>query len=1065
MPSRIASHALHFIVEALLGILGILALAGCLLAWRLSQGPIDITWLAAREQHYLTGAGAHLSIGSAALAWEGFVDPGSAIDIRWTNVTITDRNGVQLARLPQGRVSLAAARLIFGQISPSVVEIDGAAISLLRRTDGTMTLDLGQSGAPPPTTAPGHAASQPAAGGGQRLFQDLTDTGPNATLPFLSQLRAIHIRNAVVGVRDEALGLLWQASAASIELQREANNGIAGRATLQLAAGNAHATLTAQADMTASGTHVTAQTTPISPAVLAQAVPALASAAAFTPLVQATLDTTLSPAFAITRSMLTLQAGPGTVQAGKGSTVLRSATATLVLQSNTVRLQNFRVEFQPAAAAHLPPPVLTGNALATRANGAIRADFAVALDRAAFADLPAYWPLGTGGGARPWIVANISSGTAQNVHVAGTIQTDDALSNVAVTALSGGLDGQDLAMTWLKPVPGLTHARAKLTIQGPDSLLIEVPQATQLVPATPDRPAPSNLAITNAAIEITGLMAKDQFGQIDLKATGALPDVLTLLNVKRLGLLSRRPIPMTDPAGAAAMTLSVHLPLDDRIVFDDVGIKATAHLTGTRLGGVAAGRDLDHATLDLTVDSNALKITGTGEIAAIPATLGVDMDFRNGPPDQVLDHYTARGTATPADLVASGLPPNVLTGGTAALNVDYTDRRDGSGSVAIDLDLAKAAIATPLGWSKAAGPAAGASARLGLTQGRITSIDRLRANGPDLMIASHAQLRSGQGTVLDLDQVRLGKSDAHGTIGLPRSPADPLRLTLRGPTLDISALLARRGAHRTPDDDKPGQRWIADLAFDHVILAKDEIISPVTLTAQSDGTHVARATVRAGTAGEIKASITPVAGGRTLAVDSADAGAVLLAAGIADNIRGGKLGVDGFYNDTLPHSPLKGTATLAQFRIIDAPALGRLLKAMTLYGAVDLLRGPGLGFQKAVAPFQYQQQILTLDGVRAFSASLGITARGTIDLIKRSADVTGTIVPAYFFNQLPGWIPVLGKLFSPEKGGGVFAARYSVRGKLDNPKIGVNPLAALTPGFLRGIFGFFAASQPKAATP
>jgi hypothetical protein len=44
-------------------------------------------------------------------------------------------------------------------------------------------------------------------------------------------------------------------------------------------------------------------------------------------------------------------------------------------------------------------------------------------------------------------------------------------------------------------------------------------------------------------------------------------------------------------------------------------------------------------------------------------------------------------------------------------------------------------------------------------------------------------------------------------------------------------------------------------------------------------------------------------------------------------------------------------------------------------------------------------------------------------------------------------------IFSPEKGGGVFAARYSVTGPLKSPQVSVNPLSALTPGFLRGLFG------------
>jgi hypothetical protein len=87
---------------------------------------------------------------------------------------------------------------------------------------------------------------------------------------------------------------------------------------------------------------------------------------------------------------------------------------------------------------------------------------------------------------------------------------------------------------------------------------------------------------------------------------------------------------------------------------------------------------------------------------------------------------------------------------------------------------------------------------------------------------------------------------------------------------------------------------------------------------------------------------------------------------------------------------------------------------------------------------------------------LGITAQGALDLRHHTADITGTVVPAYFFNQLLGDLPLIGKIFSPEKGGGVFAARYSVRGKLSDPKVGVNPLSALTPGFLREGFGLLA---------
>jgi hypothetical protein len=175
--------------------------------------------------------------------------------------------------------------------------------------------------------------------------------------------------------------------------------------------------------------------------------------------------------------------------------------------------------------------------------------------------------------------------------------------------------------------------------------------------------------------------------------------------------------------------------------------------------------------------------------------------------------------------------------------------------------------------------------------------------------------------------------------------------------------------------------------------------------------------------------------------------------GVADNLGGGHLHLVGVFADTLPGDPLTGSATLDNFNLQQAPAIGRLLQAMTLYGLSDVLRGPGLHFSKLVAPFRWQRRVLTLTSARAFSPSLGLTAEGDIDLASRMANVKGTVVPAYFFNQLLGDLPLVGRIFSPEKGGGLFAARYWITGKLSDPKVGVNPLSALTPGFLREVFG------------
>ena len=162
-------------------------------------------------------------------------------------------------------------------------------------------------------------------------------------------------------------------------------------------------------------------------------------------------------------------------------------------------------------------------------------------------------------------------------------------------------------------------------------------------------------------------------------------------------------------------------------------------------------------------------------------------------------------------------------------------------------------------------------------------------------------------------------------------------------------------------------------------------------------------------------------------------------------------------------SPLAGEATIEEFRLRDAPAIGRVLQAMTLYGLLEMARGPGLSFSNLVAPFTLDGDMLELRDARAYGPSLGFTAKGTADLAWKTLAIEGTIGPAYLFNSLLGHIPLIGRIFSPERGGGVFAATYRVRGPFADPEVSVNPLAALTPGFLRGLFGFLDPGEGGAA--
>ncbi len=197
---------------------------------------------------------------------------------------------------------------------------------------------------------------------------------------------------------------------------------------------------------------------------------------------------------------------------------------------------------------------------------------------------------------------------------------------------------------------------------------------------------------------------------------------------------------------------------------------------------------------------------------------------------------------------------------------------------------------------------------------------------------------------------------------------------------------------------------------------------------------------------------------------SAEDGGAFLRAIDVNSIRGGRLSVNAAFEETRPGAALSGTAQLDEFVLRDAPAAAKVLQAMTLYGLVEAVQGGnGLVFARLVAPFALTPEALVLRDARAFSASLGVTAKGRIGRERRMLEVEGTIVPAYVFNSLLGRVPLVGRLFSPEAGGGLFAATYRVQGPLDEPTVTVNPLAALTPGFLRGLFGIFEQGRGEGA--
>jgi len=1034
------------------------------LSWRLAQGPLDVGWalrwiVAAANP---PGAPTRIAIGGAAIKWQGF-DGGAdhALDLQLREVRVVDA-GRPVAELALADMALSPAALLRGELVPRRIELDGLQLRLVRNFDGGVSVDIGSladsaadSGASPSVAETMAALTSPAQ----------TDRGGDAVpgLRHIGQLRSVRIRNAAVAVVDRQLGATFGVSEIALNLRRQPSGGVVGGGTATLAAGAAAARLTLRAELAENGTQVAASLTPVSLAALADALPALAPAAHVEAAVELSAVAALSATLAPRSLAIHAAAGGGRAQLPAAELKFESlaldasgdwdaagpAGASSWGLPDRVALSRMQVVVASPAGGWNTTLGATGQA--TRRADRLHADLGLTVDHMAFADLPRLWPAAWGGHARPWIVDNITAGTARAGQVTLGLDADlskpGTLPKVAVVAAGGTLQGDDVTIHWLRPVPPIEHAQAVLTIRGPDVIEIAVPSARQ-----------GAAQLSNGVVRINGLSVKDQSLALNADVAASVPELLTLLRHPRLHLLDRHPVPVRNPAGTVAGKLSVNLPMQEHLEFSDVAIHATGQLSGLRLGGLVAGRDLDRGEMAVDVTADALKASGRAAVAGIPAALTVDMDFKPGPPSQVVQRATATGVATARQLAAAGLDPNPVVGaGAVNFTAAYQARRDGQGEVRVQADLQDAALALA-GWKKPPGQPASASARLVLGNDRLQAVSDLQAQGPGMQVRGRLDMAGDKPALLALDPIVLGATQAHGEIRLPATPNEPIRATLAGAVLDLSNGLSRKpaqGAAATDGAAKDSAPWVADISFDQVLLAEGRSMAGLRAHAEYDGKRLRTLQAQSVGAERLQATVRPQGNGRQLSVRAADGGALLRALGVLQTVDGGQLVVEGHYDDSARVSVLTGTADLRQFHVRDAPAVGKLLQALTLYGIGDAVSGPGLAFSQATSPFRWDGDVLEVLEAQAFSASLGLTAYGRIDTARKVLDLKGTIVPAYALNSALGRIPLLGGLFSAERGGGLFAVDYSVHGGLDDPAVAVNPLSALTPGFLRRLFRIF----------
>ena len=196
----------HVLVEVLAATIVAILVFGAVAFWRLSQGPVSISFLTPYVTQMLADIpSVKIDVRDTILTWSGWERP---VDIRAVGVTATASDGHLIASVPELSVRLSVTALLGGEFEPTRLEVYEPVVQLVRTEAGDFEIGIGQE--------EGQSADQFGMFS-DVLLQPLKRDGP------LGRLRRVSIIDGSLRVEDRGLGISWGSPKTFVRLERGAD--------------------------------------------------------------------------------------------------------------------------------------------------------------------------------------------------------------------------------------------------------------------------------------------------------------------------------------------------------------------------------------------------------------------------------------------------------------------------------------------------------------------------------------------------------------------------------------------------------------------------------------------------------------------------------------------------------------------------------------------------------------------------------------------------------------------------------------------------------------------------
>lgn len=555
--------------------------------------------------------------------------------------------------------------------------------------------------------------------------------------------------------------------------------------------------------------------------------------------------------------------------------------------------------------------------------------------------------------------------------------------------------------------------------------------------------------LKDGTVEIPVLLPKGGDILVSANGYGQASDLLRVANSPPFEIANRYNVDPMDLTGQGQISLQVKRPLLEFFPREDITYEVSGSFDGVNAPFQLGQYELTNGTIAMNANRERVIMTGPINIGPWRADVSWQETFGD---TTSLSQYGVSGEVTADVLDKLGLASRTWFDGSADVIIEAQGRGRDIVSADIDVDLTNSELSAERVWMKPRSEPARLAGRLNRTLKSGYRFEDLDLTGAGIKVEGHVELDSDfKPQTIDLARVQIDSLIDGALKVTPDRSLGQLGVTIDAQYLDVSPWTEDLFVERESNLDVPLllRGKIDQLVLDSEYTVTDsivdfshtgEVIETARLEALSDGAPL---WLELSTRADLK---------RQLTAKIPDASKAVTAFMGLNNTTGGQLEVTMNLPAAGEEGAYVGEANMRDFRLTQAPAMAQLLSLASLTGLADTLTGGSMQFDRFQLPFTMLGDGIAIRDARLYGPALGMTANGDLDLDLRVLDFDGTLVPAYTANSILGDIPVLGEIFAQEKGGGLFALTYTVSGPFEKTQIAINPLSALTPGFLRGIF-------------